>query len=158
PDRRDRQQKQRAAPEQENDGENAFPVHGQRGGARRSASRCLASSRSAKSSRSCTSPSWCRSSSTSARNSATSAGAAFASIQRCSVCDHPVIHWPNAFPTGPRSTTTAPIVKATMLIVIAGAQNDASIRACPPPPLFPLLLPPPACLIAGSACLMRNPR
>src|SRR2546422_7168501 len=37
-----------------------------------------------------------------------------------------------AFPTGPRSTTTVPTVSETMLIVIAGAQNDASIRPCPP--------------------------
>src|SRR5207253_2354407 len=66
PDRRDREEEERATPEQEDDRENALDVHTQRGGARRSGSRSRASRRSVKSRRSSISDKRRLSSSTSA--------------------------------------------------------------------------------------------
>src|SRR5213593_385760 len=134
-DRGDGEQEQRATPKNEHDRQNAFDVHDQRGGARRSGTRSFASRRSVKSSRSSTSASRRLSSSTSASRSdsppsATPCFAAFMAIQRSSVFDHPRIHSASAFPTGPVRTTVVPMTSARPIIATAG--THIPMRRFPP--------------------------
>src|SRR5207237_9292673 len=98
-DRRDGEEKQRAACEQEDDRENAFDIHDQRGGARRSGSRSRASRRSVKSRRSSTSARRRLSSSTSVSTlsdePSTAPCFAACTASQCSAsCDHPPHHAP----------------------------------------------------------------
>src|SRR2546427_13075913 len=135
-DRGDGKQEQRATPKNEYDRENAFDVHDQRGGARRSGARSFASRRSVKSSRSSTSVSRRLSSSTSASSvsapppSTTPCFAAFMAIQCSSVFDHPRIHSASAFPTGPVRTTVEPMTSARPIMPTAG--THIPMRRCPP--------------------------
>src|ERR1051325_8783604 len=119
-DRRDGEEKQRAASEQEDDREYAFDIHDQGGGARRSGSRSRASRRSVKS----------RRSSTSARRRLRSSPPlspppgeprtapcfpAWTASHCSSVLDHPRIHSASAFPMGPLKTTVVPLSNATAI-------------------------------------------
>src|SRR6266568_2331566 len=122
-DRREGHRDARAAPENEDDGQDVFHTR-QCGRASRWPSRSLASatrrlsSSSSASSRSVSPP------------RTTPCLAAFMAIQCSSVFDHPRIHSASALPTGPAKTSVAPITRARPITPTAGAHSP--MRRFPP--------------------------
>src|SRR5256886_2259587 len=135
PDRREGHRDPRAAPENEDDGQDVFHTR-QCGRASRWPSRSLARSRSVKSSRSSASatPRLSSSSSASSRPLAppttTPCLAALMALHCSSVFDHPRIHSASALPTGPAKTSVAPITRARPITPTAGAHSP--MRQFPP--------------------------
>src|SRR6266568_673193 len=103
-DRREGHRDARAAPENEDDGQDVFHTR-QCGRASRWPSRSLARSRSVTPPRT------------------TPCLAAFMAIQCSSVFDHPRIHSASALPTGPAKTSVAPITRARPITPTAGAHS-----------------------------------
>src|SRR2546427_5382688 len=134
-DRRERHRDARAAPENEDDGQDVFHTR-QCGRASRWPSRSLARRRSVKSSRSSASATRRLSSSSSASSRSVSPPrttpclAAFIAIHCSSVFDHPRIHSASALPTGPAKTSVAPITRARPITPTAGAHSP--MRQFPP--------------------------
>src|SRR6266571_951284 len=126
-DGRDGQQEQRATPEDEHDGENGFDIHGQRGGARRSALRsCFAACTASHCPPCCDQP-RIHSASALRRNwpvnepftRATSSGAPAATTAP-----------PAAPPSGPRSITQSAVFTTSRLCSITTTVFPLSTRRC----------------------------